>query len=195
MLTAPLKGSILSILALTSLIYSCFSNAEPFAYITNSGTNTVSEIRTSDNTVTATVNVGSFPIGVSVSPDGTKVYVSNSGDNTLSVIRTSDNTVTATVSVGQFPVGVSVTPDGTRVYVANFDANTVSVIRTSDNTVTATVNVGSGPIAIGNFIANVPSPSPSPPPQPVPTLSEWAQFIMMLMMIGTVGWYTRRMFR
>ena len=151
MRTAPLNAFRLSVIAFISLIYSFSSNAEPFAYITNISENTVSVIRTNDNTVTATVNAGNGPVGVSVSPDGTRVYVANNSDNT------------------------------------------VSVIRSRDNTITATVGVGSGPIAFGNFIANL--PSPEPPPQPVPTLSEWAQFIMMLMMIGTVGWYTRRMFR
>ena len=37
--------------------------------------NTVSVIDTATNTVTATVPVGSYPIGVAVTPDGTKVYV------------------------------------------------------------------------------------------------------------------------
>lgn len=37
---------------------------------------------------------------------------------------------------------------------------------------------------------------PAPPPiKPIPTLSEWAQILMMLMMIGSVGWYSRKMTR
>ena len=188
-----MKRLILSVIGFTLSIFAFSSNAGVFAYIPNYTSNNVSVIDTSNNTVTATVGVGNNPLGISVSPDGTKVYVSTS--NNVSVIRTSDNTVTATVGVGNNPVGISVSPDGTKVYVSNESSNNVSVIRTSDNTVTATVGVGSGPFAFGNFIANVPSPSPSPSPEPIPTLSEWAQFIMILMMIGTVGWYTRRMYR
>jgi hypothetical protein len=30
------------------------------------------------------------------------------------------------------------------------------------------------------------------PPNPIPTLGEWARLVMMLMMIGAVGWQTRR---
>ena len=37
----------------------------------NSGSTTVSEISTADNTVTAAVTVGTSPYGVAVTPDGT----------------------------------------------------------------------------------------------------------------------------
>ena len=87
--------------------------------MTNCESNTVSVIDTATNTVTATVPVGKCPMGVAVSPDGTKVYVANEGSNNVSVIDTATNTVTATVTVGKSPYGIAVTPDGTKVYVAN----------------------------------------------------------------------------
>jgi YVTN family beta-propeller protein len=105
---------------------------------------TLSVIRTSDNTVIATVTVGDDPTGVTVTPDGDHVYVSNAGENTVSVIQTSDNTVIDTVTVGDEPKGVTVTPDGDHVYVANSGDDTVSVIQTSNNTVVGT------PIVVGN---------------------------------------------
>jgi YVTN family beta-propeller protein len=117
----------------------------PLAYISNYGDNTVSVIDTSDNTVVATVPVGSGPFGVAVNPDGTRAYVTNIGDNTVSVIDTSDNTIVAMVSVGTAPRGVAVKPDGTRVYVTNINSDTVSVIDASDNTVVATIPVPSEP--------------------------------------------------
>ena len=83
------------------------------------GSNTVSVIDTATNNVTATVNVECGPIGVAVSPDGTKVYVTNAYSNTVSVIDTATNNVTATVPVGSYPWGIAVNPDGTKVYVAN----------------------------------------------------------------------------
>ena len=91
------------------------------------GSNTVSVIDTATNTVTATVNVGSDPVGVAVNPDGTKVYVTNSDGNNVSVIDTATNTVTATVNVGNGPFGVAVNPDGTKVYVANFAQQQLSL--------------------------------------------------------------------
>ena len=44
--------------------------------------------------------------------------------------------------------------------------------------------------------SNAVTPAPAPPPvNPIPTLSDWAQILMMLMMIGAAGWQTRRVIR
>jgi YVTN family beta-propeller protein len=51
------------------------------AYITNESDGTVSVIATAHNTVVGTIKVGSAPIGVAVTADGSKVYVANTGDN------------------------------------------------------------------------------------------------------------------
>ena len=75
--------------------------AAPFAYITNTGSNSVSVIDTATNTVVATVAVGFAPLGVAVNPAGTRVYVANNGTNSVSVIDTATNTVVTTVTVGE----------------------------------------------------------------------------------------------
>jgi YVTN family beta-propeller protein len=122
-------------------------------YITNAGSNNVSVIDTAKNTVTATIPVGTFPWGVAVSPDGSKVYVSNlqatAIPSTVSVIDTATNKVIAAIPVGIYPEGMAVTPDGSKVYVAqNTRPGTVSVIDTATNTVTAAIPVGSAPIGV-----------------------------------------------
>ena len=99
-------------------------------------------------TVVDTISVGSSPIGIAVTPDGSSAYVANRGDETVSVIQTSDNTVVDTISVGYDPSwGVAVTPNGDYVYVTNWEDGIVSVIQTSDNTVVDTISVG-GPVGI-----------------------------------------------
>jgi len=69
-------------------------------------------IDTATNTVeAATLAVGSFPIGVAVTPDGKHAYVANGNSNTLSVIDTATNTVeAATLAVGIRPFGVGIVP-------------------------------------------------------------------------------------
>jgi YVTN family beta-propeller protein len=64
------------------------AEAQPFAYVANYASNSVSVIATATNTVTATVAVGQNPFGVAVTPDGTHAYVTNASDNTVSVIAT-----------------------------------------------------------------------------------------------------------
>jgi YVTN family beta-propeller protein len=93
-----------------SLLLSTAPGDGAFAYVTNFDSDNVSVIRSSDNTVVASVAVGNGPTGVAVTPDGTVAYVANNSSNNVSVIRTSDNTVVATVAVGRGPFGVAVTP-------------------------------------------------------------------------------------
>ena len=126
--------------------------ASPLAYISNYGDNTVSVIDTATNTVVATVPVGTGPIGVAVTPTGTRVYVTLV-TGFVSVIDTATNTVAATVPVGNSAGAVAVTPTGTRVYVANDPSDRpapttpgrVSIIDPATNTVVATVTVGNSP--------------------------------------------------
>ena len=59
------------------------------AYISKQGSNKVSVINTTTNTVVgAPIAVGTHPIGVAVTPDGSKVYVANFSSNSVSVIAT-----------------------------------------------------------------------------------------------------------
>jgi YVTN family beta-propeller protein len=140
------QGIAIAAFVVTYLLGSAQSVAQD-AYITNLESNNVSVIDTATNTVTATIAVGAGPLGVAVSPDGSKVYITNDNDNpgTVSVIDTATNTVTATIPVGVAPVGVAVSLDGSMVYVANFGSGTVSVITTATNTVIATIPIGPSP--------------------------------------------------
>jgi YVTN family beta-propeller protein len=64
----------------------------------------VAVIDTATNTVIAAPAVGVNPLGVSVTPDGSRVYVTNWGDNNVSVIDTTTNTVIGAIATGVNPV-------------------------------------------------------------------------------------------
>jgi YVTN family beta-propeller protein len=136
------------LISLLSLMLCSNVWAQPFAYITNYGNNTISVIDTLTDTVVATVAVGNDPVGVAVNPAGTRVYVTNRTSSNVSVIDTSTDTVVATVAVGSGPFGVAVNPAGTRVYITNSGSNNVSVIDTSTDTVVAAVAVGVYPVGV-----------------------------------------------
>ena len=76
--------TIFGIMLFTLVILVSIAGAAPFAYIPNSGSNTVSVIDTATHKVTATVPVGIEPSGVAISPDGSKVYVSINSSNSVS---------------------------------------------------------------------------------------------------------------
>src|SRR3972149_3604041 len=106
------------------------ADAVSFAYVTNSGSASVSVINTATKTVLSNISVGLTPEQIAITPSGARAYVANSGSNTVSVIDTVTNTVTTTIPVGSNPVGIAITPSGARAYVTNQGSNTVSVIDT-----------------------------------------------------------------
>jgi YVTN family beta-propeller protein len=56
------------------------------------------------HSIAATLRVGTIPVGLSISPDGTHAYVNDSGSNSVSVIDTGTNAVLAIVPVEIQPV-------------------------------------------------------------------------------------------
>jgi YVTN family beta-propeller protein len=100
-----------------------------------------------DFAVIATIPVGSNPIAIGMSADGTLAYVANLNSNSVSIIDTELDAVVATIAVGT-PRDVEATPDGKYVLVVNQSANTVTVLDASNYTVVMTVAVGNFPCAI-----------------------------------------------
>src|SRR5260370_24573005 len=91
--------------------------------------------------ITATISVGTEPVGVAANPRTNTIYVANSVDNTVSVISGQVNTVTATVPVGRTPGGVAVKPRTNTIYLANGTHDTGSVVSRPANAVVGTMPV------------------------------------------------------
>lgn len=147
-LKTPLGKKASGITALVLLMLVSIAGASPFAYITNEDSKSVSIIDLSTNRVTASISVGSDPMGVAVSSGGARVYVGNANSNSISVIDTATNAAIATMPVGSSPEGIAVSPDEKILYVANHLSNTVSFLDTSTNSVKATVNAGKSPAGL-----------------------------------------------
>ncbi|WP_455565210.1 YncE family protein [Methanosarcina barkeri] len=156
---------IFGIASLTILILAGVACTAPFAYVTNMGdynlrgyyydtnyngtlpTPNVAVIDTATNNVTARVPLGDgWPVGVAVSPAGTKVYVVDSpmDVSNVYVIDTATNMVSAKVNIGSsYPSEITVNPAGTRIYVTKqHDYTDISVINTATNTLMAPIIVG-----------------------------------------------------
>jgi 6-phosphogluconolactonase len=108
-----------------------------FAYIANSGDNTVSaySIDPSSGLLTSkgSVSTGTNPQSVATDPSGKFLYVANQGSNNLSgyVIDATTGLPTtipgSPFATGSQPVSVTVEPSGRFVYVSNSGDNSVSV--------------------------------------------------------------------
>ena len=84
----------------------------------------ISKIRTSDNTIIATISLAGYndPVGIAVTPDGSKLYVvaSNGTTDALVEIATATDTVTGFIPTAALTgkESLSLNPSGTRAYVA-----------------------------------------------------------------------------
>jgi YVTN family beta-propeller protein len=80
------------------------------AYITNTGSDTVTPIDTATNTAGTPIPVGSAPYRIAITPDGKTAYVVNLGSNTVTPIDTATNKADPPIPVGTEPSGVAITP-------------------------------------------------------------------------------------
>ncbi|HEX6539800.1 MAG TPA: alkaline phosphatase family protein [Candidatus Dormibacteraeota bacterium] len=72
-------------------------------------------------------SINSFPAGLQVTPDGSKLVVADHLADAVSVVPV-DGSAVSTVPVGHAPLGVALSPDGKTAFVTNQGGNTVSVV-------------------------------------------------------------------
>lgn len=133
-------------------------------YVACTGDDIVQVVRTSNNTVSTTIAVGSQPWGVAVGSDGEYVFVTNSAGDTVSVIATSSKTVIDTIDVGQNPMGIAAPLNGDFAYVVNQVGNSIHKIDISSDPFSTTEfgsNQVNTAVSIGAFIGGLPPSAPS----------------------------------
>ena len=121
------------------------SNYREYAYVTNSGSNTVTVLDLVNLRQDRVLAVGANPTGVAVNPKKNEVYVVNSNSGTVSIIDATRNRVVATIPIRRKPYFISVNSAGTRAYVANSGSNNVSVIDLESRREIHVIPVGEGP--------------------------------------------------
>ena len=122
-----------------------------YAYVTNSGSGTVSVYDVVNVRVDREIQVGQNPTAVAASPTRNEVYVVNtgmaSGQGSISVINTENNSVAGSIAVHKMPVAIALDPDGNSGYVVNSGSNTVSVVDLKAHREVTQIGVGESPAA------------------------------------------------
>ena len=125
------------------------ANYREYAYITNSGSNTVTALDMVNLRVDRVIQVGTQPSGVAANPTKNEVYAVNTGgpggNGSVTVIDAETNRVTATIPVHRLPYFIDVDAEGKRAYVADSGSNDVSVIDLSRRKVIAVAGTGEQP--------------------------------------------------
>lgn len=131
--TTQIKATVTAYPVSTGLIYVSNIGLNP-----NTGTSTVAVINPTDNTLIASIPVGSSPKTMIINEDATRIYVANTGTSDVSVIDLGTNQKIATIPVGLNPLGMSFNDDGTQLSVYNTDDFSISVIDVATNTLIST---------------------------------------------------------
>ena len=112
--------------------------------MTDNGSSNVYPIALPAGTVGSPISVGAglTPLGIAITPDGTKAYTANFGPastgngtgDTVTPITLSNNHAGTPITVGGGPWSIAVTPDSKTVYVGNSNASTVTPIDVATDT-------------------------------------------------------------
>ena len=119
-----------------------------FAYIANSGANTVSVLDLVYLRTDRTMKVGETPVALAANPVRNEVYAVNRSSASVSIIDAAANQMTATIAVRRQPTAVAVAPDGRRAFVLNSGANSVSILDLDARRELSTAPTGMTPVAL-----------------------------------------------
>jgi YVTN family beta-propeller protein len=127
------------------------ANYREFAYVTNSGSRTVTVVDVINVRVDREIPVGQNPTAVLASPTNNEIYVVNSGasagQGSLSIIDAEKNSVAATIALHRQPISIDLSAAGTLAYVANSGSNSISILDLKARREIAQIGVGEEPVA------------------------------------------------
>ncbi|MGA2537157.1 MAG: beta-propeller fold lactonase family protein [Terracidiphilus sp.] len=149
------KPVLLALLAVTACGTHNFPQYPPnyreYAYITNSGSGTVTVLDVVNLRVDRELQVGQNPAAVMASPTRNEVYVVNSGaeggQGSISVIDSSKNAVSGTILLHRKPVSIDLDSAGALAYVANSESNSISIVDLKTRREVAQIGTGEQPVA------------------------------------------------
>jgi YVTN family beta-propeller protein len=120
--------------------------AVALVFITNERDGTVSVIRSPDDTVVRTIELGGRPRGIQVSPRGASVFVGVTGEGgNIIEIEAETGRLLRAIAVEKDVEHFAVHPDGVRLYTARRTAGSVSAIDARNGIEIASVKVGNAP--------------------------------------------------
>ncbi len=101
---------------------------EKKAYVSNSGSGTVSAVALNEAKVIKQIEIGGVPMGVALGPDGRKVYAANRNGDAVVVIDTTSDEVVGRRELPGNPGRVRLLPEGDRLLVSLIETGAVVVL-------------------------------------------------------------------
>lgn len=123
------------------------SSDSRFAFVAQMGGSVVHQI-TLGTWERTTLNVGSNPRALVLSPDGARLYATLNSSGRVIEYDLAKKKVTASVKTGSAARSLDISSDGSSLFVVNYLSDTISKVRTSDLKVLQTIKVCNEPIGV-----------------------------------------------
>jgi YVTN family beta-propeller protein len=129
-------------------------NANGFVYVANYGSDNVTAINGTTNTVVGSIPVGASPSALAFDSASGNLYVANLNSSNVSVIDPATDTVVGSIPVGAAPDALAYDNADGVLYVADFHSNNLTEVDGATDSVVGSIPVGSYPAAVSYDTAN-----------------------------------------
>ncbi len=128
------------------------TRAEPLAYITAQGADSLSIVDLAQGRVVETLKIGNKPAGVAVAPGGERIYATNPEGHSFSVIEREKGAhrVIAEIPAGVGPLGIALDPTGKTIFVADWYADEVHIFDADSLQKAGAAKVGQSPAGMAS---------------------------------------------
>jgi YVTN family beta-propeller protein len=117
-------------------------------FVSNSLSNSVSEVITNTNDVSGAYLMGDTPVRGLVSADNSLLYVANLSSQYVTVYSIDDGRRIGSMNVGDGPAAMAFSSNGLLLFVVDSRSGDVAVVRTASRSLFTLMPVGRGPNAI-----------------------------------------------
>lgn len=120
-----------------------------FIYVANSGSNNISVIDSSTDSLYSTISVGTTPVEMAINSLNNAIYVVNQGSNNVYIIDCNTNSVIGSpISIALGGNGIAYCTSNNKMYICNVPSGNIQVLDCSSNTIINTISTGANVIGI-----------------------------------------------
>lgn len=98
-------------------VWAGIAQADQLGYVTNEAAGTVTQVDLSTGTLAAPITVGSEPVAIAITPDGSTAYVADYGSSQIVPVVLATGRPGPPITLSDHPNAIAITPDGKTAYV------------------------------------------------------------------------------
>lgn len=109
--------AVAAALALSGVWTGVAEAGDQLGYVTNEQAGTISQVNLSTGTLGLPISVGSQPVAIAITPDGSTAFVADFGSSQIVPVVLSTGRLGAPISLSDRPAAIGINPNGATAYV------------------------------------------------------------------------------